>query len=106
MVHNKKKSGDPDYDDKVPMGQHAGGELTKDVDGNEVLVTETVGPVTAAGSHAVLSDQGVEDGDNRPAPGGVATEESTVQKYDGSDVKAAAKDASDNDSAAKGRRAS
>jgi hypothetical protein len=106
VVHDKKRSGDPDYDDKVPMRQHAGGEVTEDADGNEAIVTEAAGPVGADGSHAVLSDQDVDGGDNRPAPGGVATEESTVQKYDGSDVETAAKGDTAKDNAAKGRRTS
>jgi hypothetical protein len=79
--YEKKKAGDPDYDPKVPPEQHFG-KTAKDADGNDVLVTETNGPVKEDGSHAVMPDQDVEDGDNRPAPGGVATEASTVQVVD------------------------
>jgi hypothetical protein len=80
MVHPKKKSGDPDYDDKVPMDEHLP-KTVKDADGNDVAITETAGPVNADGSHAALD---AESGDNRPAPGEVATESSTVQEYDAS----------------------
>ena len=79
MVHDKKRSGDPDYDDKVPMAEQVG-ETVTGPDGQEVLVTETAGPVNPDGSHADLTGAAAEQ-DNRPAPGGVATESSTVQQY-------------------------
>lgn len=87
MVHDKKRSGDPDYDDKVPMSEQVGERVTGP-DGQEVIVTETIGPVNLDGSHADLNSPR-DDRDNRPAPGGVATESSTVQIYDGQDVKEA-----------------
>lgn len=85
MVHDKKRSGDPDYDDKVPMADQVGERVTGP-DGQEVTVTEAVGPVTADGRHASL-DAPADELDHRPAPGDVATEASTVQVYDGADVR-------------------
>lgn len=85
MVYDKAKSGDPDYDDKVPAEQHVGKTVTTP-DGREVLITEAGGPVDpATGAHASL-DAPADEGDNRPAPGGVATEASSVQTYDRDDV--------------------
>jgi len=81
MVHEKKKSGDPDYDDKVPAERHVGQVVTAG-DGREVRLTEANGPQNLDGTHANLDDPKGDDGDNRPAPGGVAKEESTVQTYD------------------------
>lgn len=81
MVHEKSKSGDPDYDDKVPADAHVGKVVTAG-DGREVRITEANGPQNLDGTHANLDDIKGEDGDNRPAPGEVATEESTVQTYD------------------------
>jgi len=78
MVHEKKKSGDPDYDDKVPMRQQVG-EVVKAGDGETVVITETTGPTKLDGSHANLDGPTAEDLDNRPAPGGQATEASEVQ---------------------------
>lgn len=80
MVHDKKRSGDPDYDDKVPLKDQLG-ETVKGPDGQDVLVTESVGPVNPDGSHANL-DEPADERDNRPAEGGVATEPSEVQVYD------------------------
>lgn len=84
MVYDKAKSGDPDFDDKVPAEQHAGKTVTAP-DGREVTVTEATGPVDTFGTHVNL-DAPAEDGDNRPAPGGVADEASEVQTYDRDDV--------------------
>lgn len=81
MVHEKQKSGDPDYDDKVPADQHVG-RMVIAGDGREVLITEANGPVNLDGSHANLDDPKGEAGDNRPAPGEVATKASEVQTYD------------------------
>lgn len=82
MVHEKKKSGDPDYDDKVPADQHVGRIVTAG-DGREVLITESNGPVDrVTGQHVNLDDPKGEAGDNRPAPGEVATDVSEVQTYD------------------------
>jgi hypothetical protein len=81
MVHEKRKSGDPDYDDKVPAGQH-GGPLVLSPDGREVLITESNGPVDRfTGEHVPIEGPTAEDLDNRPAPGEVAEEPSSVQTY-------------------------
>jgi hypothetical protein len=72
MVYDKKKSGDPDYDDKVPAEQH-GAKVVRAGDGTEVYMTESNGPVNAFGAHVNL-DEPADAGDNRPAPGDVATE--------------------------------
>lgn len=86
MVHAKKRSGDPDYDDKVPLSQQLG-ETVKGPDGEDVLVTEANGPVLEDGSHANLDEP---PRDNRPAPGQVASEPSEVQTYTREDVQSAA----------------
>lgn len=85
MVHEKARSGDPDFDDKVPADQHAGKTVTAG-DGREVLLTESNGPVHRDGTHANLDDPAGDAADNRPAPGGVATEVSEVQTYGPQDV--------------------
>jgi hypothetical protein len=87
MVHEKAKSGDPDYDDKVPADRHVGKTVTAG-DGREVRLTEANGPQNLDGTHANLDDPKGDAGDNRPTPGEVATEESEVQTYDSSDVPA------------------
>jgi hypothetical protein len=81
VVHEKKKSGDPDYDDKVPADRHVGKVVTAG-DGREVRITEANGPQNLDGTHANLDDPKGDAGDNRPAPGEVAEEESSVQTYD------------------------
>lgn len=78
MVYEKKRSGDPDYDDKVPADQHAGGEVVTAGDGREVFVSKSIGPVGPGGEHVNL-DEPADAEDNRPAPGGVAKEASAVQ---------------------------
>jgi len=86
MVYDKAKSGDPDYDDKVPAEQHMGKTVTAP-DGREAIITEATGPVDAAtGQHVNLDAAPAGEGDNRPAPGGVAAEASDVQTYDRDDV--------------------
>lgn len=80
MVYEKKRSGDPDYDDKVPADQHAA-KVVRAGDGREVIMTESNGPVNPDGTHADIRDPQGDAGDNRPAPGDVATEPSTVQTY-------------------------
>lgn len=80
MVHDKKRSGDPDFDDKVPMDEQVGEQVTGP-DGQPVTITESAGPVNADGTHAVL-DADPDEGDNRPAEGGVAKESSTVQRVE------------------------
>ena len=82
MVHDKAKSGDPDFDDKVPADAHAGGKVVRAGDGSEVLVTDANGPINPDGSHAGLTKEDQESGDHRPAPGGVATEASEAQVFD------------------------
>jgi len=81
MVYDKKRSGDPDYDDKVPLVRQLG-EVVKSDDGREVRITTANGPQNLDGTHANLDDPKGDETDNRPAPGGQATEESTVQTYD------------------------
>jgi len=81
MVHEKAKSGDPDFDDKVPLDQHVGGKTVTAGDGREVFVSDTLGPINPDGSHASL-DEAPDEGDNRPKPGGQATEASSVQVAD------------------------
>lgn len=86
MVHEKKLSGDPDFDDKVPADAHAGGKVVNAGDGREVLVTESTGPTNPDGSHAAIGKSDAEQGDNRPAPGSVATEVSEAQVFDPADA--------------------
>lgn len=86
MVYDKKRSGDPDYDDKVPPAQH--GVVKKAPDGTQYMESPSTGPVNLDGSHFNLDDHNLADaaGDNRPAPGQVATEASVVQQYDPADA--------------------
>lgn len=86
MVYEKKRSGDPDYDDKVPADQQAGGKTVTAGDGREVFVSDSLGPVNPDGSHADLDDPKGDAADNRPAPGQVATEPSEVQTYSPEDT--------------------
>jgi hypothetical protein len=81
MVYAKNKSGDPDYDDKHPIEAHSGGKIVKGPDGRDVLMSEVVGPVDLYTGEHVNMDVSPEDLDNRPAPGEVATEASSVQTY-------------------------
>jgi len=81
MVYDKKRSGDPDYDDKQPIEAHAGGNLVKGPDGRDVLMSEVLGPVDPYTGEHVNMDVSPEDMDNRPAPGEVAKESSEVQTY-------------------------
>lgn len=78
MVYEKKRSGDPDYDDKQPPEHHAGGLVVSAGDG--VILSKTNGPVDENGAHVNLAVT-EEDQDNRPAPGEVATAASSVQQY-------------------------
>lgn len=86
MVYDKKRSGDPDYDDKVPLEAHAGGTLVKSEDGREVFISDVNGPVDEFGAHVALEGPTAEDLDNRPEPGGQAKESSQVQTYNPEDV--------------------
>lgn len=89
MVYDKARSGDPDYDDKQPVEQHAGRLVTAG-DGREVLLTEAAGPVDpVTGEHVPMDGPTAEDLDNRPAPGEVAKEASSVQTYSAEDTPAA-----------------
>lgn len=78
MVHPKKRSGDPDYDDKQPKEFHAGGNVVSAGDG--IFITPQGGVVDENGAHVNLAVDTM-DLDNRPAPGEVATEPSEVQDY-------------------------
>lgn len=88
MVYDKNKSGDPDFDDKQPISQHGPITVTAG-DGREVIMSESLGPVDAAGAHVNMDDPDGMAGDNRPAPGQVATETSDVQNYYPEDTPAA-----------------
>jgi len=91
MVYKKARSGDPDYDDKVPMRTHMA-EVKEAPDGVEYLDTPDRGPVTLDGEHFNLAEHDPDNHsqDNRPAPGEVATEDSAVQQYSDVVVEAAA----------------
>ncbi len=83
MVYDKKKSGDPDFDDKVPAGDH----LTVVTAGDGKVVgqlSDSLGPITPEGAHLSVIDP--EELDTRPAPGGVAEYKSDVQTYTAEDV--------------------
>jgi hypothetical protein len=83
MVHEKKKSGDPDFDDKVPAGDHL--TVVRAGDGTIVgRLDPALGPVTPEGQHLPAVDP--EELDTRPAPGEVAEEKATVQTYTAEDV--------------------
>lgn len=85
MVHEKKKSGDPDYDDKVPAGDQI--KVVRAGDGTEVArLDPALGPVNALGEHVNLVDPKAEELDTRPAPGEVAEVKAEVQTYDRDDV--------------------
>ena len=88
MVYDKARSGDPDYDDKVPADQHSA-KVVQAGDGQEVLLTKSAGPVNRQGEHVNLDDPAGDAKDNRPAPGQVATEASEVQTYNAEDTPAA-----------------
>ena len=91
MVYDKARSGDPDYDDKQPI-EHHGGPVVTAGDGRMVMPSESVGPVdVATGQHVDMDDPEGRGGDNRPAPGEVATEASSVQTYTVEDTPAAAR---------------
>lgn len=82
MVYDKKRSGDPDYDDKQPPAVHTGKIVTAG-DGREVLVNPAAGPVDpVTGQHVNLDDPKGDELDNRPAPGEAAKDTSEVQTYD------------------------
>lgn len=89
MVYDKKKSGDPDYDDKQPIEAHSGGKIVQGPDGRDVLMSDVLGPVDRYTGEHVDMTADPEAGDNRPAPGEVATEASTVQTYTAEDTPAA-----------------
>lgn len=84
MVYDKKRSGDPDYDDKQPPAEH--GRVVTAGDGTQVLISDSLGPTTMAGAHYAFDAPDLADhpDDNRPEPGGVADATSGVQSY-GSD---------------------
>src|ERR1700760_1482812 len=82
MVYEKKRSGDPDLDDKQPPEHHAGNVVSA---GDGVHLSPVTGPVDAEGAHVNLAVDTL-DQDNRPAPGEHATQSSDVQDYDASDL--------------------
>lgn len=84
MAYDKEKSGDPDFDDKVPPAEH--NTVVTGGDGQVIgRLTESTGPTTPTGAHLnVEVDQ--DDLDTRPAPGGVAETKAEVQTYDAEDV--------------------
>lgn len=83
MVHEKKKSGDPDFDDKVPVAEH--GKVVTAGDGKIIgRISDVTGPVTLEGAHLPLVS--AEEADTRPVPGEVAKEKSEVQSYTPEDV--------------------
>lgn len=85
MVHAKKKSGDPDYDDKVPAGDQI--KVVRAGDGTEIArLDPALGPVSATGEHVNLVDPKAEELDTRPAPGEVAEVKAEVQTYQPEDV--------------------
>jgi hypothetical protein len=85
MVYEKKQSGDPDFDDKVPADMHGGLVVTAG-DGRTVLVNPSTGPTDVNGQHVSLDDPKGDEADNRPAPGEVATKPSEVQTYEAKDL--------------------
>ena len=86
MVYEKKKSGDPDYDDKVPPAEH--NTVVRAGDGTIVgRVDPALGPVTPDGEHLAI-DTTAEDLDTRPEPGGQADVKAEVQTYTPEDVPA------------------
>jgi hypothetical protein len=85
MVHEKKKSGDPDYDDKVPAGDHQ--TVVRAGDGTIIArLDPALGPVSPTGEHVNLVDPHAEELDTRPAPGDVAEVKAEVQTYQPEDV--------------------
>jgi len=82
MVYDKARSGDPDYDDKVPLEQHSGGVVSA---GDGVWISKVNGPIDAEGAHVNLAVDET-DLDNRPEPGGHATKPSEVQQYSPDDT--------------------
>lgn len=85
MVYDKKRSGDPDLDDKVPADEHAA-TVVQAGDGTEVRVSDSTGPVDENGAHVNLGGPSAEDLDTRPAPGGQAEVKAEVQTYSPEDA--------------------
>lgn len=87
MVYEKKRSGDPDYDDKQPPEHHSGNVVTA---GDGVFYSETAGFHDVNGAHMPPPEEDVDlddmPGDNRPTPGNVASEASGVQQYTAEDT--------------------
>jgi len=83
MVYAKKRSGDPDYDDKQPPEFHASGEVVSAGDG--VILSRVNGTVDENGAHVSLVTD-TETLDNRPAPGEHATSATIVQDYSAEDT--------------------
>ncbi len=86
MVMEKRKSGDPDFDDKVPPNEHAA-TVVKAGDGSLAgYLTDSVGPVDASGAHVNLGEDPDMGLDTRPAPGEVAEVKAEVQTYTAEDL--------------------
>ncbi len=86
MVMEKRKSGDPDFDDKVPPNEHAA-TVVKAGDGSLAgYLTDSVGPVDASGAHVNLGQDPDGGLDTRPAPGEVAEVKAEVQTYTPEDL--------------------
>lgn len=94
MVHDKERSGDPDLDDKVPMEDHQP-QTVRGPDGQDVVLSEVVGPTNPDGSHAALDDTATPD--HRPAEGDTATKPTEVQRVESADVQLAAPSGKDKD---------
>jgi hypothetical protein len=85
MVYAKKKSGDPDYDDKVPAAEH--NTVVRGGDGTIIArLDPALGPVSVDGEHVNLEDPKSEEKDTRPAPGDQAEVKAEVQTYQPEDV--------------------
>lgn len=83
MVYDKKKSGDPDFDDKVPAGEHL--TVVKAGDGTIIgQLNPSLGPITPDGAHLPMVD--AEELDTRPAPGERAEVKADVQTYSAEDT--------------------
>lgn len=80
MVYEKKQSGDPDFDDKVPPAEH--GRVVTAGDGKVIgVLTESTGPTTPDGAHLAVDDPDGDKLDTRPAPGEVAKVKAEAQTF-------------------------
>lgn len=106
MVHAKKKSGDPDFDDKVPLSEQLGEQV--EVDGETVTVTKTVGPVGPDGSHRNLEPIEVEDtrpdAKNADVPDGLESVEDRQHPASAASLSGRVEDASAEPGSKRGRK--